>query len=395
MGFNDKPLDMLDESDLHALVDNQVPEGKDIDYKVVLHGNSEGEKKEYFADVSSFANALGGSLIFGIADENGMPVELPGLDVVNPDAEILRMENALLDGIEPRLTVQTRAIRLQSGRVGIVMRIPRSWIGPHRVKYQRWAKFFSRTSNGKYELDVGELRAAFLRSESVVERIRGFRADRVAKIIAGATPTTLVRAPTLVLHLVSLGGFDPAARLPVATLWNDMAAFPALQPMNSGITTHRHNFDGFLTVGKGRGDTAPIGYVQVFRNGCIESVDCTSLQVSDGSAFIPTTAYEHNLIRMVPKYLSVQRHLGVDLPMLAMITLTGVAGYSMWVDASLQFLNRSNPIDRDVLFLPEVLIEEYEVEPAELLKESFDSVWNAAGWPRSLNYDDSGMWRRS
>ena len=65
MGFNDKPLDMLDESDLHALVDNQVPEGKDIDYKVVLHGNSEGEKKEYFADVPSFANALGGSLIFG------------------------------------------------------------------------------------------------------------------------------------------------------------------------------------------------------------------------------------------------------------------------------------------------------------------------------------------
>ncbi len=55
MGFNDKPLDMLDESDLHALVDNQVPEGRDIDYKVVLHGNSEGEKKEYFADVSSFA----------------------------------------------------------------------------------------------------------------------------------------------------------------------------------------------------------------------------------------------------------------------------------------------------------------------------------------------------
>src|SRR6266566_793857 len=99
-----KPLDSIEESDLQQLIDNQVPEGKTIEYKDVLPGNSDGDKKEFLADVSSFANAAGGDLIFGVKEDAGLPVELCGLQIGDVDAEILRLESIIKNGIAPRLS---------------------------------------------------------------------------------------------------------------------------------------------------------------------------------------------------------------------------------------------------------------------------------------------------
>lgn len=60
MSFTGKPLELLEESDLRTLLDNEIPEGKTIDYKEALSGNSDKDKKEFLYDVSSFANTLGG-----------------------------------------------------------------------------------------------------------------------------------------------------------------------------------------------------------------------------------------------------------------------------------------------------------------------------------------------
>ncbi len=47
-------------------------------------------------------------------------------------------------------------------------------------------------------------------------------------------------------------------------------------------------------------------------------------------------------------------------------------------------------IDRDILLLPEVIIENYDTTPEDVLKPCFDAMWNACGFPRSPNYDDAG-----
>ena len=47
-------------------------------------------------------------------------------------------------------------------------------------------------------------------------------------------------------------------------------------------------------------------------------------------------------------------------------------------------------IDRDILFLPEIVIESYDDEAKDVLRPCFDSTWNACGFPRSLNSDDAG-----
>ena len=89
------------EEDLQTLVDNSVLECKTIEYKQALPSNSDSDKKEFLADVSSFANASGGDLIFGIiADKKtGAPKSLEGLSIENIDQEILRLENMIRGGI--------------------------------------------------------------------------------------------------------------------------------------------------------------------------------------------------------------------------------------------------------------------------------------------------------
>jgi predicted HTH transcriptional regulator len=130
-----KPLESIEESDLQALVDNQVSERKTIEYKAALPGNADGDKKEFLADVSSFANASAGDLIYGIREQYGVPVELSGLQLSDVDAEILRLESCIQTGIAPRLfrIVETHSIALPSKqRYAFIIRIRKSWMAPHK-----------------------------------------------------------------------------------------------------------------------------------------------------------------------------------------------------------------------------------------------------------------------
>ena len=81
-----KPLDQLTLGDIKDLIENQVQEDKNIDYKETLPGNADGDKKEFLADVSSFANLNGGDIIFGIKEKRdernnstGIPEAIMGL----------------------------------------------------------------------------------------------------------------------------------------------------------------------------------------------------------------------------------------------------------------------------------------------------------------------------
>jgi hypothetical protein len=298
----DKPLETIEESDLQALVDNQVSERKTIEYKEALPGNADGDKKEFLADVSSFANASGGDLIYGISEQSGIPVELRGLELSNVDAEILHLESCIQTGIAPRLfkIVETHPVALPSKqRCTIIIRIRKSWTAPHMVTFKNNSKFFSRDSRGKHQLDVSELRSAFLLSETAAERIRNFRAERINNVIAGETPVLLdENAPKIVLHIVPFGAFVPGARFNIDPLMNadKRGLIEPLRLASGGFSPSQYNFDGLLTAEQ---DT----YVQVFRNGSIEAVDTSILNAAREKRFTRGFMYETNLLRAIKKVL--------------------------------------------------------------------------------------------
>lgn len=162
MGLYNKSLDDLTEDDLLDLIRHPVQEGRAIDYKLQLPGNAESERRELRFDVSSFANADGGHMVFGMEEKNGVAAALPGLHGINPDAEIQRLDSIIQTFIDPRTPgVRFRPVQLANGGLVIVGLIPRSSVGPHLVIVDDNKRFYSRNSAGKYLMSGAEIRAAF------------------------------------------------------------------------------------------------------------------------------------------------------------------------------------------------------------------------------------------
>lgn len=258
-----KPFNKVLKKDIESLIENKVSESRTIEYKEGLAASSDSDKKEFLADVSSFANSSGGDLLFGVREENGFPVEAVGLHEFHPDDDVLRLENIIREGIQPRIIgIQTKTIdRFPKGPI-LLIRIPESWEGPHMVCFQRSSRFFKRNSRGKYPMDIGEIRSAFVLSEALPERIRRFRDDRLAVVAAGETPLHLAEGPTMVLHIIPRAAFSTAFRLSAQELGKQGGE---LHPLQGGYNRSRFNLDGFLTMD---GDTEPFrGYCQAFGTG--------------------------------------------------------------------------------------------------------------------------------
>ena len=129
------PIELITEYHLRSLVDNQVRELRLIEYKRELPGRSERDKKEFLADVCSFANAAGGDLMYGIAESGGTPQHLVGITTDDVDAEISRLEGSIRDGIRPRIPgIKPQPVRLENGEHVLVLRVPRSFARPHVVQ---------------------------------------------------------------------------------------------------------------------------------------------------------------------------------------------------------------------------------------------------------------------
>ncbi len=387
-----KPLGSITKEDIDALVANEVGEGRTLDYKESLPGNSDAEKYELLADVSSFANSSGGDILYGIREKRdaGKPTGIPeaavGVSVTTVDAEILRLENIIRDGIAPRIS-NVRMVPIPGFTRGpiILVRIPNSWFSPHMIS-KRESRFYARNNAGKYPLDIAEIRSAFALSESLPDKIRRFRDDRLAKIVAEETPVKLSESPKVVLHVLPIAGLNPITRIDTVSLVGRN-----LFPLGSTGFNHRLNFDGLVNFDPIAGSPTCQGYVQFFRTSAIEAVSAYLIRPHNGKMFIAGNYLESKLISALGAYLKIQEELELQPPLFVMVTLLGVMGYQMYT----HWPTDSEPIDRDNLFLPDIIIENYDADPASLLQPAFDTLWQACGFEQSPSYDTEGKWRKT
>lgn len=392
MFLNGKEIFDLKEDDLLSLINKGESEIKTLEFKRTLVIGTDADKKEFLADVSSFANAAGGYIIYGMDAKDGIATALPGMNGINLDEMKLRIENIIREGISPRISnIAIHPIQLKSGTHAIVLYIPKSWASPHTVWFQKSSKFFSRNSAGKYQLDIQEIRSAFTLSETLNERIKNFRLDRVSKIHSDDTPIALNKGGKSILHLIPVASFqtNQTIDLPfVAQNYHKLRLY-------GGVAGGRYNFDGFLAFARfteGYSD----GYIQIFRNGIVEIVDAYLLQERENTDHrtIPSVAYEKLMVESCAAVLNLQDQLDIEPPLFISHSITGVAGYEMaWRDSFWQIRHAVHPIDRDILLIPEISVEDRTVKNVEvILRPIFDAAWNAAGFERSMNYDANGQW---
>jgi len=376
-----KPLEEITLTDLQALLDNAVAEMKTIEYKSLLPGESAQEKREFLADVSSFANTAGGDLIYGIKEKKGIPTDIPGVDIENTDDLKLKLENRIRDCIEPRVTCHIHLLQKDPGKHLVIIRVDKSWIGPHRVKSH--GHFFARNSAGKYPLDTMDLRTAFTYSETLVEKIRNFRLDRTMKVVGQETPVPLPDGAKLIFHLMPMDAFAPGKNHPI----NDNLPLP---PIGATSMEKGFNLDGFYYHAEEEGDYY-WGYSQFFRNGIVEAVDWKLLNHDPDEKIAFADEIETDLIKALKLYMRFFEKSSITLPAYIFLTITKSKGYALRNRKNYLFNLRlqAKRVDRNILFLPEVEINNYKTDSSLMLKPIFDLMWNAFGFDRCQNYEGS------
>jgi hypothetical protein len=386
-------FDAVSEAHLQDLVSTGVPEGVLIEYKRTTYGGSDADVKEYLKDVSSFANTHGGDLIIGIEEKEGVAEKVVGLSGVDADKELQRLESLARDGIEPRIVgIRMKPVSVTGGGVVFLIRVPKSWNPPHRVNARNTNRIYARNSAGAYELSVEELRVLFAYGATTIDRMRAFKAERLARIDAGEAIIPLIARPDrLVLHLAPLASFGLGELIDPGRAY---ALQESLRPIASKGFNPRINFEGFANFSPMGSDGLCRSYTQVFRRGIIEAVMVGILgKHDDGTVFLPGLAFDQWTLEVLPDYLKALRELNVPAPITMMLSLQGVRG-AFLVTHTDWHINPPPPFDRAVLELPEVIIEQYGTSEdyQRTVRPAFDALWNAAGFSASKHFDADGRW---
>ena len=333
----------ISKTEIDALVDQNVQESKQLEFKRQLPPRDHAGKKEFLADVSSFANASGGDIVFGISEQDagnnnkGCAASVVPLPADQVDSAKLWIEEVVRTGIAPRLQIEVQEVT-GFGDSGtdcvIIVRIPKSFAAPHVVSLKGGFRFFSRNSAGKYPLDIAELRSHFLASQSQAARIREFRQERIGRILAGETPMPLSSSMLAVLHVIPLNAFLNDTKQSLSSLQYSLEFGPF---GNAGVS--RFNLDGRITYCENGSQTASIdSYCQLFFNGVAESVDAdlilgpTTRDSSDFVGHINSGRVESQILEAVSQYSKSYKKMGISGQLavsFALVNCKGIAARLM------------------------------------------------------------------
>lgn len=383
-----KLLEEIEYADLQALI-GVAREHKRLEFKLLLEEGDKGARK-LVKGVSSLANTAGGDFIIGMAeDDNGVAVDVPGI-AENADVYKGRIEQVLRSQIEPRLpATSVHPVACPDGRWAFIVRVPQSWVGPHRTNYNK--EFYIRTSHGADPMDVPELRSAFGLRDGVVEKIERFRDQRLGQILSGQGLMPLTSPTVAVLHMVSLPAFanreliDVFGRLSVGS--------QMILPMSGAHTSTgvRLNLHGYMNFS---GDTLKTidSYSQIFRTGAIEGVDC--LKRDKDGPFIENIGFANMIVGAVKNFLTVQGALDIGFPTYSMLSLCNARGLRMRVQQAASGLDHwAIPLDDQLIAFPETVFESPGVDVPATLRPLLDVVWNAFGLAACDMFTPQGTWK--
>ncbi len=259
MALLDIPLGTIVANDLRQLIDSGAVESLYVDYKAATYGTTPEQHREFLADISSFANTAGGDLIIGMIEKGGVPIGFRPFTEY-PEPELRRLDDMARSGLQPRISnLKMRAVPTPEGGHVVIVRIPHSFNGPHRVIRDNDNRFWARSSASpkKFEPNVEQLRHLFTDPPYLADRIRSFRTDRLAKIGACESPIPLAPGGKIILHVIPLPSFADSRFLDIVS--SVAAGYHMPLPLDgaSGLNQHSVNLDGVVNYA-GRSNWSPI-----------------------------------------------------------------------------------------------------------------------------------------
>jgi hypothetical protein len=325
--INNKPMSEWTVEELLVLLgDEQWRESAAIDYKCEFRPRDEGFKK----DVCAFANAQGGYLFFGIGEDDGVPVEIAGIENVGLDKFNLAISNALSASIEPsRPAYESHVIPLGDNLCVLIVHVFEGVSKPYRVRSE--GRFWIRGNAGNEFMSYKTIEDLFLRTSVQKDKLQQLIDGRMAYLQRESAPAALKYGarPMFAAHFIPISVVSGhEKRYPLRDLFSRVhEVFPpegeAFRKLFD-CPNAQINMDGLMKLG---GSPRSARHIQLFWNGMVElATDMLFRQAGQPLCFDPAI-----LVPLVTEMLGATAEhyvrLHVDEPVYAVLSIENAAGW--------------------------------------------------------------------
>lgn len=223
--------------------------------------------------------------------------------------------------------------------------------------------------------------------ERIYHRLITFHRERVELIRADKAQPALTNASRLVVHLIPKQALLSRKEFTATELKNAASKMKSL-----GMSMHTYGHSRFNADGElfSNGEKTVRSYAQLYRSGIFEGVMCDAIYLqNEHTKVLRDNWCEEAMMTALFNYLGFVKAIKVDLPVWIIAAICGCSGAKICRDPSCAS-HTENGIDRDIVWLPETIVESFDANPEKLLRPVFDVMFNAAGLERSFHYDENG-----
>lgn len=272
----------------------------------------------------------------------------------------------------------------------MIIRVPQSLIGPHRVEYKGHNKFFTRNNKGKYQMDVNELRLSFNSGLNLEKRIEDFKMNRYYEILSNKYNKLITDSPIFVIHYIPLSALNDIPNLSINNIKQ------AMTKANSTALGYgylkRITLDGVAMDYK---ENERSSFALYKNNGIIEKAttnffrkqyEFTSVSPSPIIDYINGYQVLDKVISDFNEVKEYYTNVGVSAPLIIACSILNAQGFTIPTRDWYDILGK---VDREILLIDNLYVENYNDRTETILKPIFDSVYNACGYERCPAYDNN------
>ena len=311
------------------------------------------------------------------------------------------MYQILTSGISPRIqSIVDVNVPLRSGKHVLILNVkPDGYL--HQVKYED-NRYYKRTGTITVSMDSSDVETFFkstgpsTRKDKADKFINDYyaelRSNTYFKGIEGKAICTICIVPEVASYKLDLSNIPENFTHLFQPIY--CSGWDSEVTGRSRFTFDERRDEGVVYAVT---EVTQLGELIAYNSSLLESRYGRDRLPEGCAGYVPSVAYEREIIIATHRYLNSLKELGVTPPFFVDTALINVSGYILWVDAFRRC--ESGRIFQQDDVLPEVVHIANETQfksredVAQILCPAFDFVWREFGFKRSYNYTEAGDWQ--
>ncbi len=368
------------------LFDVSIPEGESVEYKRELNLNDAKGKKKLASSITAFANAKGGQLFIGIAEDkdSSRPVEIVDHGIQNIDEFGQRASSIISHYVTPQFSSFSIDTDTSYGGEVIVITIAEGFQQPYAVKTDHHYQFYKRVHNTKQPLEYGEIKNMILSTNLFRQRLDAFINDRLTNpyvFTPNDDPDT--RCPFTLLHIIPRRSLDNDQLINIQEV-KELVEFDFHAKKSSSI---KWDIDGIYVDGL----NSHLNRTKLMSNGIFEITHRRNPErCRIGYDKIPLVFSEEieKGLKELLKFISENKVFDLNYyPFFISVKLLQVRGTQISLKNPGRVIWSNDPIEYDEIYLPIIEVPSPEAINDELIQPLMLKLCNAYGYSRDVTID--------